>query len=71
MDSFDKFEQFLLKIEYNLSYLFKKIISPKYILAKICVIIIVFGYMFWDIEKWYNDGIFPLNFLLHLKSSSV
>lgn len=66
MDSFDKFEQFLLKIEHNLSYIFKKIMSPKYILAKICVIIIIFGHMFWNIENWYNDNIFPLNFLLHL-----
>lgn len=66
MDSFDKFEKFLLKIEYYLSHLFKKIMSPKYILAKICVIIIMFGYMFWDIEKWYNGGVFPLNFILYL-----
>ncbi len=66
MDSYDKFERVILKIEKNLTYVLKKIMSPNYILIKICFIIIIFANLFWEFENWQNDGIFPLNFILHL-----
>ena len=54
MDSYDKFERVILKIEQNLTYVLKKVMSPKYILIKICFIIIIFANLFWEFENWHK-----------------